>query len=70
MPVCLRFPGKAAANRAASFLLTADRIAANNEWGVGEPQVRIRQEKLRDVASGATVTVPAHSLMALKWRSQ
>lgn len=70
LPVSVKLPDKVAGDKASSYLLTADSITANNEWDVGEPQVSIRQEELPDFASGTTVTLPAHSLMALKWKNE
>ncbi len=65
--VAVEFDGEAAGGAAQSWRLTADRLTANNEYEVGRPQVVLREAKVDDFASGREFTLPAFSLLALRW---
>ena len=66
-PVDVRFEGVAAAP-AQSWTLTADQIAASNEFEQPESQVRVRESQLTGFQSGSRVTVPPFSMVALRWQ--
>lgn len=65
--VVLRFEGDAVGGRAQSWLLTADRITANNEFESPEPQVTITQAEVADFASGRRLTIRPFSMLGLVW---
>jgi len=65
--VAVEFAGEVEGNVAKSWLLTADKITANNEYEVGEPQVRAAEEKVADFASESQVTLPPFSVRTLAW---
>jgi len=66
----VRFPGRAAGGSAESWLLSAETIAANNEFEAGEPQVAVRREKVADFASGKRVALPPFSMLGLSWMTE
>jgi len=66
-PVAVTFKGKVAGGAARSWLLTADSIAAHNEFENATPQVNLVEKPLADFAAGKKLTVPPHSLLALAW---
>lgn len=68
--VKLAFPGAAKDETARAWRLAADDIAAGNEYETGEPQVRIVEETLKDFAPGATLELPPHAMLVLKWESR
>jgi alpha-L-arabinofuranosidase len=68
LPIQLEFDGEVVGKKARAELLHADSITANNELETDEPQVRIRDAELSDFRSGALITVPAHSMMTLRWQ--
>ena len=63
----VRFEGEATA-AARSWTLTADQIAASNEFEQPEPQVQVAESQLTGFRSGSRVTVPPFSMMALRWQ--
>lgn len=67
--VAVAFEG-AADGPATSWLLAADSITANNEFEQPEPQVKVQENEVADFASGHRLTLPAHSMIALKWKVQ
>ena len=69
-PVEVRFAGEAAGGGAKSWLLTAEKITASNEYEVGEPQVTVQERAIADFASGRQLTLPPFSLLALHWDVQ
>ena len=66
-PVAVKFAGKAKDAAATAWWLAADDIGASNEYEAGKPQVAIRQERVADFASGKTLELPPHSMVALRW---
>ena len=66
-PVDVQFEGEAVAP-AQCWTLTADQITANNEFEQPEPQVQVRESQLASFQSGSRITVPAFSMMALRWQ--
>lgn len=64
--VAVNFEGTVWEGKATQYLVTADSITANNEPGHAE-QVAIAESTISGFASGSQVTVPAFSLLALKW---
>lgn len=68
--VKLEFAGGVAGNAARGYLLSADEIWANNEPDTEAPMVEIHEEAVRGFASGHTVALPAHSMMALEWMTE
>jgi alpha-L-arabinofuranosidase len=66
-PVEVRFEGEVAAP-ARSWILTADQIAASNEFEQPEPQVQVAESQLAGFRSGTRVTVPPFSMIALRWQ--
>jgi hypothetical protein len=69
-PVAVRFDGKATDDAATAWWLTAESIAANNEYETGEPQVAVRRERLGEFASGKVLELPPHSLVGLRWETE
>ena len=69
-PVAVRFDGKAAGGKAQSWLLTADRISASNEFENAAPQVKVVEKPIEGFASGKRLTLPPFSLLALEWNVQ
>jgi hypothetical protein len=67
-PVELRFDGDVAGERAEAWLLTADRIADNNEFETAEPQVRVIKRTIDRFRSGWQWKLPPFSLLALTWK--
>jgi len=66
-PVVIRFAGEVANGAARSWLLTADEIAASNEYEAGEPQVTIKEERIAPFRSGTRLKLPPFSMTALRW---
>jgi hypothetical protein len=66
-PVEVRFEGEAAIP-ARSWILTADQIAASNEFEQPAPQVQVRESQLTGFQSGSRVTVPPFSMFAIRWQ--
>jgi alpha-L-arabinofuranosidase len=64
--VAVKFAGRTA-DGAQSWLLTAAKITDNNEFEQPQPQVKVTEAKLADFQSGSSVTIPAHSMIAVKW---
>ncbi len=50
-----------------SWLLTADRISANNEFEAGRPQVKITEQTISAFSSGQRLVIPPFSAQALVW---
>jgi hypothetical protein len=69
-PVALQFAGKVKDGAATAWWLTADDIGANNEYETGTPQVKIVEETINNFASGRTIELPPHSMLALKWEEE
>lgn len=65
--VIVKFAGKAAGGKAATWTLIAERIIANNEFEAGEPQVKIKEKVLSGFASGSRVVLAPHSMLVLSW---
>jgi len=65
--ILVRSPGQAAEGRAQSWLLTADRITANNEFETPEPEVTITEGEVTDFNSGHRLTIRPFSMLALVW---
>jgi hypothetical protein len=63
----LHFPGAVKDGSAHAWQLTADSIAANNEYETGEPQVRIATSTIQDFANGKVLRLPPHSMLAIQW---
>jgi alpha-L-arabinofuranosidase len=63
----LEFTGGVQDAAAVSYLLSAARPNATNSWAHPEPQVKIREEKLADFASGAEIALPPCSLRVIAW---
>ncbi len=67
-PIAIRFAGEVAGEAAQSWLLTADTIAASNEYEAGAPQVKITEEQVKDFESGSRIIVPAFSMRVVRWK--
>jgi hypothetical protein len=65
--VIVKFAGKVAGDKATSWVLSADRITASNEFEVGKPQVKVKTNVLRSFASGTRVALAPHSMLVLSW---
>ena len=65
-PVKLKLSG-IVAGAPQSWLLTADSIDANNEREQASPQVVVEENTITELANGSVITVPPHSMLALKW---
>ena len=68
LPVKIKFDGNVVKETATTYLLTADKFTANNEWEVGEPQVSVQEEPLAPFRSGSRLTVPPFSMRMLTWQ--
>jgi hypothetical protein len=66
----LHFPGAVKDGSAHAWQLTADSIAANNEYETGEPQVRIATSTIQDFANGKILDMPPHSMLAIEWEQE
>ncbi len=66
-PVTLKFAGTPAGGKATRWELSADSIAANNEFENAEPQVAVSESTVEKFADGVTLTLPPHSMTALRW---
>ncbi len=66
--ILVRFPGQAAEGTAQSWLLTADRITANNEFETPEPEVTLTEGEVTDFNSGHRLTIRPFSMLALVWQ--
>ena len=66
--VVVRFAGKVAGDHATSWTLSADSITASNEFEVGEPRVKVRQDVVKGFASGSEVELAPHSMLVLSWQ--
>jgi hypothetical protein len=66
--VSVNFAGQVGGEGATAQWLTADSIAANNEYETGEPQVEIREEQMPDFHSGTTLELPPFSMVGLEWQ--
>jgi len=58
------------AGAAQSWLLSANRITANNEFEGGPPQVVLREAEVKDFASGHKFNLPPFSVLALRWETE
>jgi len=67
-PVAVEFEGRAAGGRAQAWLLSADSIAANNEFEQPEAQVKVRESAVPEFASGSRLALPPFSMAALAWQ--
>jgi hypothetical protein len=65
--VIVKFAGKVAGDKATSWLLSADRITASNEFEAGKPQVTVKTNVLRSFASGTRVALAPYSMLVLSW---
>jgi len=65
----IKYPGNPA-GPANTWLLTADRIRANNEFEEKEPQVTLRGSNINNFASGTRLSIPPHSMLTLRWELQ
>ncbi len=68
LPVAIRFDGKVSGRRATGWLMTADRIGANNEFEQPRPQVEIRQRSIEGFQSGWRYEMPPFSMLAMQWQ--
>jgi len=50
--------------------MTADSIAANNEFEQSEPQVAVNERRLDGFEPEMTVIVPPFSMQAFAWQAQ
>jgi len=65
----LRFDGGVMGGSARTWLLTADDIAANNEFECAEPRVKTMEETITGFGSGKRVIVPPFSMRVISWRA-
>ena len=63
------FSGEAVDEKADGWLLTADRIAANNEFEVESPEVAVTEATISGFRPGWQYDLPAHSMLGLIWQS-
>ncbi|MFP4058796.1 MAG: hypothetical protein ACLF0G_18155 [Candidatus Brocadiia bacterium] len=69
-PVAIEFDGGVEGATATCWELTADRITANNEYEVGEPQVELREQTLEDFRSGIRFPMPPFAMRVLAWQAE
>ncbi|MBI5723414.1 MAG: hypothetical protein HZA50_05610 [Planctomycetes bacterium] len=70
LPVIVRFAGQPKDGAATTWLLTADKITANNEYETGEPQVSTKEDAIKDFASGRKIVLPPFSMIGLSWENK
>ncbi len=68
-PVAVAFDGTVTGGKARQWLLTAEKIAANNEFESPRPQVRVTERTLTDFQSGARLNLPPFSMLAVSWET-
>jgi len=66
-PVSVELAGRVKGATATSWLLSADKITANNEFEVAAPQVRIAEGTVTAFKSGRRLVQPPFSMRALRW---
>jgi len=66
--VALQFDGEPAGGKARQWLLTAERITADNEFESPEPQVRVVEREVTGFRSGTRLVLPPFSMSALSWQ--
>ncbi len=66
-PVKVEFVDKVQ-DGAVQYMMSTDKIDANNEDETTAPQVKISETKLAKFKSGTVISLPAHSMIALEWR--
>ena len=59
------FDGNAAGGEARRWLLTAEKITANNEFESAQAQVRVIERTINDFQSGARLSLPPFSMLAV-----
>jgi alpha-L-arabinofuranosidase len=69
-PVEIAFAGRAEQNKASLWRMSAEKITANNEFEVKEPQVTVVQETLNDFGPNYKMILPPHSMTVLEWEMQ
>lgn len=69
LPVQLQIPGTVKAGSVTKWSLTADKIDDNNE-PEHEEQVKVAEEKMDALASGAQMSLKPFSMTVLKWDEQ
>ncbi len=69
LPVTVQFDG-AVAGGAHQWTLNAPNITDNNEYESGDPQVKATEADMPDFRSGASLTLPAHSMTVVAWQAE
>ena len=69
-PVSVEFDGTVKSNHAQSWGLAADHITDNNEFEETSPKVIVRERVILDFESGHRLSLPPHSMTALKWTAE
>ena len=69
LPVEIKFPGTVKAGSATKWTLAADKIDANNEIE-HEEQVKVAEEKMDALASGAPLALKPFSMTVVRWEEQ
>ena len=67
--VSVAFDDKVAGSKAHQWLLTAEKITANNEFESAQPQVRVIERTINDFQSGARLNLPPFSMLAVSWET-
>ena len=67
--VAVAFDGKVTGGKARQWLLTAEKITANNEFESARPQVRVIERTINDFQSGARLELPPFSMLAVSWQT-
>jgi hypothetical protein len=68
--VRLRFGGGVAGGTARRWMLTDADFLANNEPEKGTPRLQIRADAVADFSDGREISLPACSIVSLRWRSE
>jgi len=68
-PVAVAFDGKVTGGKARQWLLTAEKITANNEFELPQPQVRVIERMITGFQSGARFDLPPFSMLAVSWQT-
>ena len=66
--VAVQFKGNVVHGKAKQWLLSAEKISANNEYEVGDPQVKVAESEISAFASGKRIQLRPCSMLVLEWK--
>ena len=68
--ISLEFDGSVKGSSAQAWQLSADSITDGNEFEEMSPKVAVREAAIQDFGNGYRLSLPPHSMTALKWTAQ